>query len=103
MDLEHYIQVSSRKKVTVQNSSERNSVERERMIQECGNPIVEDDFHGFLHQNCESTEQFRKKKEQEAIGMNEMILQIIAEYMQQEKLLSKEEVNRFQKLWRKGN
>ena len=57
----------------------------------------------FSHRNCEGTEQFRKKKEQEAIGMNEMILQIIAEYMQEENLLSKEEVNRFQKFWRKGN
>lgn len=45
----------------------------------------------------------RKKEEQENIGMNEMILQIISEYMQEENLLSKEEVNRFEKLWRKGN
>ena len=30
------------------------------MIQECKNLIVEDDFHGFLHRNCEGTEQFRK-------------------------------------------
>ena len=29
------------------------------MIQECKNPIVEDDFHGFLHRNCEGTEQLR--------------------------------------------
>ena len=57
----------------------------------------------FSHRNCEGTEQFRNKKEQEAIGMNEMILQIIAEYMQEENLLSKEEGNRFQKFWRKGN
>ena len=33
---------------------------RENMIQECGNPIVEDDFHGFSHRNCEGTEQLRK-------------------------------------------
>ena len=30
------------------------------MIQECENLIVEDDFHGFLHRNCEGTEQLRK-------------------------------------------
>ena len=29
------------------------------MIQECKNPIVEDDFYGFLHRNCEGTEQLR--------------------------------------------
>jgi len=34
-------------------------------IQECKNPIVEDDFHGFLHRNCEGTEQLRKEKERE--------------------------------------
>ena len=33
---------------------------REKMIQECKNPIVEDDFHGFLHRNCEGTEQLQK-------------------------------------------
>ena len=48
-------------KVTVQNRSERNRVDRENMMQECGNPIVEDDFHGFFHRNCEVTEQFRKQ------------------------------------------
>ena len=31
------------------------------MIQECKNPIVEDDFHGFLHRNCEGIEQLRKR------------------------------------------
>ena len=31
--------------------------DREKMIQECKNPIVEDDFHGFSHRNCEGTEQ----------------------------------------------
>ena len=46
-------------KVTVQNRSERHRVDRENMIQECGNPIVEDDFHGFSHRNCEGTEQLR--------------------------------------------
>ena len=30
------------------------------MIQECKNPIVEDDFHGFLHRNCEGTEQLQE-------------------------------------------
>ena len=49
-----------RKNVTIQNRSERNRVDRENMIQECKNPIVEDDFHGFLHRNCEGTEQLRK-------------------------------------------
>ena len=29
------------------------------MIQECKNPIVADDFHGFLHRDCEGTEQLR--------------------------------------------
>ena len=48
-------------KVTVQNRSERNRVDRENMIQECKNPIVEDDFHGFLHRNCEGTERLRDK------------------------------------------
>ena len=33
------------------------------MIQVCGNPIVEDDFHGFPHQNCEGTEQLRWENE----------------------------------------
>ena len=46
--------------VTIQNRSERNRVDREKMIQECKNPIVEDDFHGFLHRNCEGTEQLQK-------------------------------------------
>ena len=32
------------------------------MIQERKNSIVEDDFHGFLHRNCEGTEQLRKMK-----------------------------------------
>ena len=41
----------------VQDRSERNRVDRENMIQECKNPIVEGDFHGFLHRNCEGTEQ----------------------------------------------
>ena len=41
----------------LKNRSERNRVDRENMIQECKNPIVEDNFHGFLHRNCEGTEQ----------------------------------------------
>ena len=49
--------------VSVQNRSERNRVDRENMIQECENPIVEDDFHGFSHRNCEGTEQLRKGAE----------------------------------------
>ena len=49
----------TRESVTVQDRSERNRVDRESMIQGCGNPIVEDDFHGFSHRNCEGTEQFR--------------------------------------------
>ena len=53
--------ISYRKFETIQNRSERNRVDRENMIQECKNPIVEDDFHGFLHRNCEGTEQLRKK------------------------------------------
>ena len=44
---------------TIQDRSERNRVDRENMIQECKNPIVEDDFHGFLHRDCEGTEQLR--------------------------------------------
>ena len=47
------------KDVTIQNRSERNRVDRKNMIQECGNPIVADDFHGFSHRNCEGTEQLR--------------------------------------------
>ena len=47
---------------TIQDRSERNRVDRENMIQECKNPIVEDDFHGFLHRNCEGTEQLRCNK-----------------------------------------
>ena len=31
------------------------------MIQECKNPIVEDDFHGFFHRNCEGTEGIKEK------------------------------------------
>ena len=46
----------------IQNRSERNRVDREKMIQECGNPIVEDDFYGFTHRNCEGTEQLRNHK-----------------------------------------
>ena len=45
--------------VSVQNRSERNRVDRENMIQECKNPIGEDDFHGFLHRDCEGTEQLQ--------------------------------------------
>ena len=45
--------------VTTQNSSKRNRGERENMIQECENPIVEDDSHGFSHRNCEGTEQLQ--------------------------------------------
>lgn len=47
-----------RSNIIVQSRSERNRVDRKNMIQECKNPIVEDDFHGFLHRNCEGTEQF---------------------------------------------
>ena len=43
-----------------ENRSERNRVDREKMIQKCKNPIVEDDFHGFLHRNCEGTEQLQR-------------------------------------------
>ena len=50
----------SGKRVTIQNRSERNRVDRENMIQECKNPIVEDDSHGFLQRNCEDTEQLGK-------------------------------------------
>ena len=46
--------------VSVQIRSERNRVDRENVIQVCRNPIVEDDFHGFLHRNCEGTEQLQK-------------------------------------------
>ena len=45
----------------LKNRSERNRVDRENMIQECKNPIVEDNFHGFLHRNCEGTEQLRNE------------------------------------------
>ena len=31
----------------------------ESRIQECGNPIVEDGFHGFSHRNCKGTVQLR--------------------------------------------
>ena len=48
-----------RRDITIPVRSERNRVGRENMIQECKNPIVEDDFHGFLHRNCEGTEQLR--------------------------------------------
>ena len=41
----------------VRDRSKRNRADRENMIQVCKNPIVEDDFHGFLHRNCEGTEQ----------------------------------------------
>ena len=43
----------------VRDRSKRNRADRENMIQVCKNPIVEDDFHGFLHRNCEGTEQLR--------------------------------------------
>ena len=64
-----------RRNVTVQNRSERNRVDREKMIQECKNPIVEDDFHGFLHRNCseqvgrnsEGTEQLRRNAAERAL------------------------------------
>ena len=49
------------RKITAQNRSERNRVDRENMIQECENPIGEDDFHRFSHRNCEGTEQLREK------------------------------------------
>ena len=51
-----------RKHAIIQDRSERHRVDRENMIQECGNPIVEDDFHGFSHRNCEGTEQLRNHK-----------------------------------------
>ena len=44
---------------TIQNRSERNRADRQNMIQECENPIVEDDFHGFSHRICEGTEQIQ--------------------------------------------
>lgn len=37
----------------------------------------------------------------EDVQMNEIILKIITDYMQEENLLSKEESQRFQKIWRK--
>ena len=46
----------------VQNRSERNRVDRENMIREHENSIVEDDFHGFLHRNCEDTEQLHEQE-----------------------------------------
>ena len=46
-----------RRDITIPVRSERNRVGRENMIQECKNPIVEDDFHGFTHHDCEGTEQ----------------------------------------------
>ena len=49
-------------KDTIQSRSERNRVDRENMIQECKNPIVEDDFHGFSHRNCEETEQLQEQE-----------------------------------------
>ena len=45
--------------VSIQDRSERNRVDCEKMIQKCKNPIVEDDFHGFLHCDCEGTEQLQ--------------------------------------------
>ena len=50
---------SLKRYVSVQHRSQRNRADRENMIQECENPIVEDDFHGFSHRNCEGTEQLR--------------------------------------------
>ena len=41
-------------------------------------------------------------KDPENAKVNDLILQIIAEYMQEEHLLTKEELNRFKKIWRKG-
>ena len=52
--------IKNRRMVTIQNRSKRYRVDRKNMIQECKNPIVEDDFHGFLHRNCEGTEQIRR-------------------------------------------
>ena len=46
----------------VQNRSERNRVDRENMIREHEKSIVEDDFHGFLHRNCEDTEQLHEQE-----------------------------------------
>lgn len=37
----------------------------------------------------------------EKVQMNEIILKIVTDYMQEENLLSKEESQRFQKIWRK--
>ena len=44
----------------VRDGSKRNRADRENMIQVSQNPIIEDDFHGFLHRNCKGTEQLRK-------------------------------------------
>lgn len=44
---------------------------------------------------------FQNEVDWEANEMDEKILQIIAEYMQEENMLSKEESQRFQKIWRK--
>ena len=49
-----------RRTMFVEDRAERNRVDRENMIQECKNSIVEDNFHEFLHRNCEGTEQLRK-------------------------------------------
>ena len=46
----------------IQSRSKRNRVDRKNMIQVCKNPIVKDDFHGFLHRNCEDIEQLRRNK-----------------------------------------
>ena len=44
------------------------------MIQECKNPIVKDDFHGFLHRDCEGTEQLQPdKKDQKGESAMEKI------------------------------
>ncbi|MDD7176866.1 MAG: hypothetical protein SPG09_08270 [Lachnospiraceae bacterium] len=41
----------------VRDGSKRNRADRENMIQVSQNPIIEDDFHGFLHRNSEGAEQ----------------------------------------------
>ena len=46
----------------VRDRSKRNRAGRENMIQVCKNPIVEDDFHGFFHRDCEGTEQLQYRK-----------------------------------------
>ena len=55
--------VNKQKKVIVQNRSERNRVDRKNMIQRCKNPIVEDDFHGFLHRTVMELNSYDNKED----------------------------------------